>query len=62
MFLVSHGTVAQQQQIVLALMAHLGDDTHVRHAALCVMTHLAHEHTQDMARFSILVKVKFFIF
>lgn len=46
-----------QQEVVLALLAHLGDDAHVRGTALTTLPALAHAHTHHMARCSIFLKV-----
>uniref|UniRef100_A0A2P2I1W6 Fanconi anemia group D2 protein homolog n=2 Tax=Hirondellea gigas TaxID=1518452 RepID=A0A2P2I1W6_9CRUS len=55
-FECSSGTASQQQEIIVALLAHLGDDQHVRLAALTLLASLAHQHTAAMAKFAIFLK------
>ncbi|KAG0727428.1 Fanconi anemia group D2 protein [Chionoecetes opilio] len=45
-----------RQESVLALLKHLGDSSAVRHTTLTLLSALAHEHTADMAKFSIFLK------
>lgn len=47
----------QKQEIVLTLLKHLGDSTTVRIAALSLLCSLAHDHTAEMSKFTIFLKV-----
>ena len=49
-----------RQESVLALLKHLGDSVTVRHTALTLLSTLAHEHTSDMSKFTIFLKVSYF--
>ncbi|XP_069186232.1 Fanconi anemia group D2 protein isoform X2 [Procambarus clarkii] len=46
----------QKQEIVLALLKHLGDNSSVRLAALSLLSSLAHESTASMSKFTIFLK------
>ncbi|XP_071548151.1 Fanconi anemia group D2 protein-like isoform X1 [Panulirus ornatus] len=46
----------QRQEIVLALLKHLGDNFVVRLAALSLLSSLAHEHTAALSKFTIFLK------
>ncbi|KAG7161845.1 Fanconi anemia group D2 protein-like 2, partial [Homarus americanus] len=46
----------QQQEIVLALLKHLGDNVAVRFTALSLLSLLAHQYTAAMSKFTIFLK------
>lgn len=50
-----------RQETVLALLKHLGDSSTVRHTALTLLSTLAHEHTADMSKFTVFLKVFFIL-
>ncbi|KAF2367869.1 Fanconi anaemia protein FANCD2 [Trinorchestia longiramus] len=56
LFETSQGSASLQQEVVVALLAHMGDDRHVRLSSLTLLASLAHRHTAHMARFAIYLK------